>query len=191
VEEITTEERMVPGEYAEGLRTVGEFLDLQLARRVTIVNEATAVALQWHTLRGGAERRRFLSVDLAELSRQGQSRRRTELTARFLRARVTPEGEPQDSEPRGVLFRTLGQDLDREGLQLLAITETATGFRVVGTANGEHVDRFHPMSELAAKNEARRILRRPDAEPADVPVVGEDGAHQRIPPRHARHFQRG
>ena len=150
---------MVPGEYAEMLRAIGDALDSEQAVRVSIGNDERAVNVSWHSSSGQLERRRYSQGDLAAMTKRARDQRNApvdrEKRRHFLHAAASTAGES-----RGELLRTLGQNLDKEGLVLEGILEAATGYRVLGSYDGQPVERVYTITELVATSRERRLLRR-------------------------------
>jgi hypothetical protein len=133
---------MQPGEYAVALREIGEFLDVESALRATLAFGPDTVTLQWHTLGGAVERRHYLLHDLGELAREAR-----ETEGPVPRRQAPSERSNVSAEspnPRAERFAALGRYLDEERIELIGISETATGVRVLGSRRGEYVDVFFP-----------------------------------------------
>jgi hypothetical protein len=130
------------GEQADVLRALGRFLDDAHAGPVTVTNHAVSVTASWSREDGAAYR----TYDPGLLRAEARAMRRG-----------APGGH--GSSPRPELLRTLGQELDRGGIRLIQLEEQSDGFFVLGSADGQPVDRRYPTSELAELSALRRTLR--------------------------------
>jgi hypothetical protein len=106
------------------------------------------------------EHRRYLSEDLAELARQAQAQRGSLATEQFIRERVLARAVPDDWEPRREFLRTLGQNLDRDRIEVIGIAEAPAGFRVLGARRGDYLDVFYTRADLEEQSRALRAQRR-------------------------------
>jgi hypothetical protein len=135
------------GEYAEILRVVGQYLDEQRAQPVVeVMAYDNRVTASWvpgpapDDAEEGEESVGFYEMDLDDMSWR----------ARLLRH---PSGD------RAHLFRTLGQELDRDGIALRELIEDEVGFTVRGLIGEEDIERQYSrelVQELSAQRETER-----------------------------------
>jgi hypothetical protein len=135
------------GEHADILRALGRVLDEQKARNVEIVNEETFIIVHWERAPGDAEKRVFRENDLEELREQAQAMRQGVL-----------RGNPS-SGALAELLRTLGQELDRDQIEVSSILQDGIGFTVSGMANRRYLRRTYLTSELQGLSAQRRAQR--------------------------------
>ena len=136
--------RLVGG-LADALRVIGRLLDSQSVERAEI-KYADRVEVTWTREAGGEETTSYSDFDIAKLREQAPLMRR-------------PVALPKQGE-REELLRTLGQELDAQGIAMVRITEEGSSFQVHGTQGSEPVYRFYSRAELRALSEQRRALRR-------------------------------
>ncbi|HZT05978.1 MAG TPA: hypothetical protein VFC51_03040 [Chloroflexota bacterium] len=163
------------GEQGDVLRALGRSLDEQGARRIEIKSHEVFFAVSWATDATAPEQRAYQEHDLESLRVQ----------ARAMRQGVT-------GATRGAslaeLLRTLGQQLDEEGIEMTALFQDDDGFRVSGVGAGRYQTRLFETADLIAMSVNRKVDRGtgPSEPPPDplsnatlgVPVVTQDG--QRI-----------
>jgi hypothetical protein len=132
---------MLIGTQADVLRALGRLLDEGRAGPVTITSEELFVTASWPDGRGAAYR--AYAPDLLRA-----------------RARAMRRGTGgRSSGARGELLRTLGQELDRGGIELIQVAERSDGFFTWGTADGQAVERVYSTGELQKLSIARQALR--------------------------------
>jgi len=134
-------------QYAEILRVVGQYLDEQRAQPVIeVMAYENRVTASWvpgpapDDAGEGEEPVGFYEMDLGDLTWR----------ARLLRH---PSGD------RAHLFRTLGQELDRDGIALRELIEDEVGFTVRGLIGDEDIERQYSREltqELSAQRETQR-----------------------------------
>jgi hypothetical protein len=132
--------------YADILRVVGQLLDTDAATDVEIIEHETFIALSWRSEISGAETRSFRELDIARLRKEARQRR----------------GTGAEDHPRGYaeLLRTLGQELDDDGITLNSIVEEEDGYRVSSTAGRRYDNRLYTWTDLHAASVLRRAQRR-------------------------------
>jgi hypothetical protein len=138
------------GEQADVLRALGRFLDKQGATAVEIKNHEVFLAVSWSDA-SSSERRAYQERDLESLRDEARAMRKGV-------AGGTPAGS------MGELLRTLGQDLDRDEVEVVGIVQEPDGFRVSGTRDGHYYNRMFLTAELL-KESAERVLKRAPARP--------------------------
>lgn len=140
--------------YADTLRAIGQALDSDDARGVRIVEDDVYLTVSWLDESGRWENRVY---------RKGAETDR--LAAEARRGRAHPsKGENRWEEP----MRTLGQDLDQQGMQLARLA-ASHGFELTGTVGGKKVVRLYAADELQYKSGQRRGSRREGAAPPSTP----------------------
>jgi hypothetical protein len=144
------------GEYADALRVVGRWLELQDARRVEVTDEGEFLSVSWEGSAAGGGQRQFRAFELAQLRREAQL------------LRTSPGGTP--SAGLSEMLRTLGGELDRLSLELLSILELPDGFRMSTAAGGRHNSYQFSLQEVQQMSAAQRSQRagRPAATPEVV-----------------------
>jgi hypothetical protein len=136
---------MIAGKYTQSLRALGRLLDAEFAESIELVNSAASVRLSWRRKGLETDERRYQDHNLAELEQIAQQ------------SRGTYRGDPRENLAE--LWRTLGQDLDREGWGLEQILQERDGFMVAGFVNGQPVRRKFLTADLLASSRARRKAR--------------------------------
>jgi hypothetical protein len=164
-------------DYADLLRALGRFLDEQEATSFEMINHLGFLALSWDRPTSQGYRQAYQEHQLEALR----------VEARTLR---TSAGGPAGSLVE--LLRTLGQELEREGVELAGITRDAAGFHVSGFVEQQHFRAVYRSKDLIALGIARSAARGPtEAEPeamaprppvdsflgvtVGAPVYAEDG----------------
>jgi hypothetical protein len=132
------------GELADVLRVIGRYLDDQGGRDPRIRYDRD-VEVSWRSESGDQERA-STDFDINKLREQAPLMRR-------------PVPLPRKGD-REELLRTLGQELDIQGIEVIEISETGGSFRVHGRFAGQTVHRFYSEKELRKLSEERRALRR-------------------------------
>jgi hypothetical protein len=138
---------MVTLRYAEVLRTIGRLMEAEGAQVVEIRDDDDLLTICWEDSTGQVHTR---SYDLADLQQ-------------FVRGATRIRGhEKLVHGELESLLRTLGQDLDREGIRLSRVRETR-GFQVQGLSDGHWVERCYSLDELRTKNRERQTPLPPPA----------------------------
>ena len=141
---------------AEILRAIGRFLDEAAVGTFEIVNQHAYVGVSWQTPDPGAPRSQhaWQESELDELR----------ASARALRQGSTgPVGSLVE------LLRTIGQELDIEGVDLSSIRRDHRAFHVSGELEGKHFQAQYQTKDLVAIAAARRAARgQSPATPATV-----------------------
>jgi hypothetical protein len=130
--------------YAGALRAIGRFLDGENAARARVAEDPVALTVSWIGRDKQPHQRQYHKTgDLPTLI--GQLRRQ----------RLHRRDWENSWEER---LRTIGQELDDEGIQLLDLIE-AIGFKITGRADGEPVRRWYTWEDLARRSQERRRMR--------------------------------
>jgi hypothetical protein len=129
------------GTQADVLRAVGRLVDDRRVGPVSISTDEAFLTVSWP--RG--DEAAYQEFDPGLLRAQARAMRQG-------------AGGPAGS-PRSELLRTLGQELDRGGIELIQVAERPDGFFVWGTAHGRSVERVYSTGELAELSARRRALR--------------------------------
>jgi hypothetical protein len=158
-----------PGEYADLLRAIGRLLDQEALKallldprvlamaakaddnpmdQALIVAHEDYFAVSWRAKTGAMQRRIYRQFDLDELLEQAKTLRE--------------EGTARSYGEREELLRTLGQELDRGGVELKGVMESADddGLQLRGRVHGGDVFRIYPWETLRRLSESRKWLRR-------------------------------
>jgi hypothetical protein len=131
--------------YAEALRAIGRLLDEESAARASVAEDPVSLTVTWLGREKQRHQRQFRKGDdIPSLIDQPRKQR-------FHRRDWENSWEER--------LRTIGQELDAEGIQLLELVE-AVGFKVTGTAGGATVRRWYTWDDLAHRSEERRRSRR-------------------------------
>ena len=133
---------------AELLRAVGRLLDREAASRVKMRDDGDHLVVMWLVREGewdSASYRKGAGLDTLRDRTPLRPTRSPQLT-----------GQPSRWEE---LLRTLGQELDREGIRLTELMQ-AGGFEVAGRQNGAEVRRWYSHDELQKRSDSYRLLRR-------------------------------
>jgi hypothetical protein len=133
------------GVQADVLRALGRFLDDQSARQIQIEVHSSSLEVTWETMRSGTRNQDYREHDLESLRRQARRMRRI------------PQGTPDGSLAE--MLRTLGQELDSDGIDVAIIIQEGETFRVSGTKEDRYVNRLYFMSELEMVSDDRRQAR--------------------------------
>jgi len=133
------------GEWADILRIIGRLLDAQGARDAEITN-ADPLRVRWQSCSGVEESTSYTELDINQLRAQAPLMRRP--------VALPPRGETEE------LLRTLGQELDAQGIKVEEIVERGGGYHVTGSVDHEPVFRFYAKSELRTLSERRRAVRK-------------------------------
>src|SRR4051794_5456923 len=112
---------MVPS-YAELLRVLGQWLDYMLADEAELITTEHTVTVRWHRHQAPPDFRTFDWAELRELSECPRRNRQNPF------GRMTGGWAP--------LLRTLGQELDSRGVELLLARSLANGLQVYGIQQG-------------------------------------------------------
>jgi hypothetical protein len=186
---------MLTGRYSEILRVIGRLLD---EREALVKAEATDLS-DWHDLApeeeplnlGYAdieivEHESFVRVSWRSINGSTARQAYTDLSLSLLHARSRQLRGEASSDPSGEreeLFRTLGQELDAEELQVSGIFEKEDEFFVSGSASGRYFNRSYTRDELLTLNHFRQSLRPDDEGEESRTAIGELEA---APPRRAQ-----
>jgi hypothetical protein len=133
-------------EYALLLRALGQYLDSQQARRAEIAVRDNGLSVSWSATRELGQRdeqQHFDEFDLEVLRMRGK----------LYREAFVATGD------RAELLRTLGQELDREHINLRTLVEDDDGYWLHGTLDGAPVHRPYTMEQLRNLSAERRITR--------------------------------
>ena len=168
-----------PGEHADLLRAIGRLLDSEGAESVQLVNNEAFLTISWRSKSRGNDERHYQDHNLEELRKAAKDSRGD------IRIPTSPSGSLAD------LFRTLGQDLDRERADFTQIIQEADGLVVSGSIEGRYMRRKYFTSDLVASSQRRRAWRRggpgagasaepnlswpPTQEPPPTPGTGYQG----------------
>ncbi|HZT06522.1 MAG TPA: hypothetical protein VFC51_05790 [Chloroflexota bacterium] len=144
------------GEYADIFRALGRFLDDLNAASVQIDNQGEYMAVRWNRTLGSVQERIFRERDLDALREQARAMRRGLLKASPSRGSLAE------------LLRTLGQELDRDKIEVSTISQNEVGFDLTGTVDRRYVRRSYVLSELEAISTQRMVLRGGAAPPEDT-----------------------
>ena len=151
------------GEAADLLRAVGRLLDSFDATTIQLLNGDAFLTISWQTKQGGPDERQYEERNLEDLRRWARDSR----------------GDIQKGPPGGLadMLRTLGQDLDRERIELTQVEQDAEGLTVVGSLDGRSVRRRYLTLELRASSQRRREWRQEEPSSPRGPDT------LRVPPR--------
>jgi hypothetical protein len=108
---------MVPS-YAEPLRVVGQWLDHTLADEVELITTEHTLTVRWRRKQGIPDLRTFDWSELREISESARQQRKNPF------GRMTGRWAP--------VLRTLAQELDSQGVELLLVRSLAGGLQVYG-----------------------------------------------------------
>jgi len=150
------------GEQADVLRALGQFLDEQGASGIEIKSHEVFLAITWGS-RADAGHRAYQEHDLEALRAQARAMRRG------------GGGASTDSGSLTELMRTLGQQLDRDQIEMNSIYQEPDGFRVSGIRQGRYRTGLCYTSELLETSAERRTAR---GTGVDVPLVRADPFEQ-------------
>jgi hypothetical protein len=153
------------GEWADVLRALGRSLDAENASHIEIVNHDAFLAVFWDQGAPGAEQRAYKEHDLEALRAQ----------ARELRS-GTAGGNPGGTFAE--LLRTLGQDLDRDEVDVSRVAEEDGDFIVSGQAKGKYYRQAYSVSELMVLSAQRRDARAAGRMTTGAPIFTRD--NQRV-----------
>ena len=116
-----------PGQWETKLGWLGAFLSGQDARHVEIFNRETFVTVVWEQ-KGASRQASFSPEDLARP--------------------WAPYKHRPDSPSRSALLGVLGQEIDREQLDVASVLEEEDGFVVIGSISGRYEKQCFSYSEL-------------------------------------------
>lgn len=133
----------VRGEYADILRVIGHLLDEHDADQVEIIQYEKFMTVSWRQPGGTADQRAYNDIDVKLLRDK----------ARRLRGAGPVGGEKAE------LLRTLGQELDTQGIEANGIVEEGDGFRVSGVADRRYVNLHFTFFDLRSLSAAHRAER--------------------------------
>ena len=132
--------------YSDLLRAVGQFLDADAPESVEIADEGATLTLNWVDRDGNPQARTFdKKHDLDKMRQEGRGRRGTPAE--------------QSNGEREELLRTLGEELDMTGANLVRIKEIH-GYKVIVVDDAERIELWYSRDELLEKSRARRDQRR-------------------------------
>src|SRR5947209_3787753 len=142
-----------PKDHADLLRMVGGVLDLEHAVEAEVALTTPqlehgdfSLTLSWRDELGRYDHRVYHADDLAHLQTSARERRGT----------PTPMAAGLQAE----LFRTLGQELDREGTQLRHLRHDGRGFWVLAGMDDEEIHHYYSSDELQQLSHERQTTRR-------------------------------
>lgn len=172
-----------PGHYSDILRAIGRLLDEREAllgpeagdpsgegrklaygstqiRDVEIIEYEAFMAVSWRTGDGSVGQQAYTELNLADLRRQ----------ARSLRGETAGHAVGR----RERLWRTLGQELDAEQMNVSGIFEREDDLLVTGVAGGRYVNNPYRVHDLRVSSRQRRLFRtmQPVQQPASSPGRG-------------------
>jgi len=130
-----------PSDYAEWLRTVGQWLDAQGAHDLEIVVDAYLVTVICQVNRDTPHRHSFSRVELGRLSEAAQLRRNHSLS--------------QPSGHWAAMLRTVGQELATEQITLTRLCSEEIGLRAYGAHGQRYFNHVYPWDELRMLNRSR------------------------------------
>ena len=133
------------GEYADILRAIGRSLDTAGASSFEIRHSDGFMDLSWQDDGGTSTARTYQKIEVERLRDE----------ARTMRS----ESHPQPIGRRADQLRTLGQELDEQGVLATRILEDSAGLHVAGTRDGEHFSQSYTTATLAQASETRRAQR--------------------------------
>jgi len=142
---------LVPGDYSDAFRSLGQLLEQARALEVRIVDQGPFIEVSWAERQGSRQERQLREEDLSALR-----------TAGSLYRGVGPEADTRRFGASDLL-RSLGQKLDRMGVERISVVETQQGFSVGGRARGQPVTRSFSFSDLVSL--AEELRRERDAVP--------------------------
>jgi|SwirhirootsSR3_FD_contig_71_2989253_length_491_multi_2_in_0_out_0_1 hypothetical protein len=133
---------LIPGDYSDAFRSLGQLLEQAKALEVRIVDQGPFLEVSWSDRQGNRQDRQLREEDLAALRTTGSLYR----------------GTGPDTHRFGAsdLLRSLGQRLDRMGLERVSVVETQQGFSVGGRTRGQPVTRSFSFSDLVSLAEELR-----------------------------------
>jgi hypothetical protein len=134
-----------PGEYTDLLRAIGRLLDREEAQDVRLMNNGAFLSLSWRSPTRGTDERQYEDHNLEELRRWARE------------ARGDIQRGPR--EFFADLLRTLGQDLDRDGVDFTQIVQSGDALAVTGSADGRYVRQTYYAGDLQASSQRRRTWR--------------------------------
>ncbi len=133
------------GEQADVLRAVGRLLDDQQASHVEIENHEAFLTISWERYNGVAQQQYLQEVELESLRAR----------ARAMRQASNRGLDGSFAE----LLRTLGQELDRQGVEVSTIVEDREGFKVTGLLQGRYYRDTFRRGQLVTLSGQRRTRR--------------------------------
>jgi hypothetical protein len=139
---------LVPGDYADALRSLGQLLEQARALELRIVDQGPILAVSWADRHGNRQDRHLREEDLAALGTAGALHR----------------GIGRNNLHRfgaSDLLRALGQRLDQLRVERVSIVETEQGFSVGGRCRGEPLTRTFSFGELVSLSKELRRSREP------------------------------
>jgi hypothetical protein len=133
------------GSTADLLRTIGRMLDRCDARQVDMVRCDGRLTMSWTSSEGQTERAQHEADDLCRLTARARAKRGCES--------MMPSG------PRSRCLRTLGQELDKEGIRFQSIFDYEDGLLVGGECHGRYAFRWYTVVQLEELDHQRREQR--------------------------------
>jgi len=149
---------LAPDQYAESLRTLGQWLDTAQADDAEIDLEPSFVSVRWQALDGTWYFRSFTRGELARMSETARTQRTHQL------------GQPGGEWT--VCLRALGQELASENVEISSIRVDGAGFQVSGRRQGLYFNEWFCLEGLLERNIARRTERVLDALRSPLSVKG-------------------
>ena len=137
---------MATESYAQLLRTLGQYLDQQQAIIASIESDDSGLCMRWIIVTEEGTREELSALDTFDLDV-------LRWRGRLVRDLAWSGGE------RAELLRTLGQDLDRDGIRIRAISEDGDGFVVEGATGQQTVRRVYSLADLRTSSAQRRASR--------------------------------
>jgi hypothetical protein len=142
------------GGQTDVLRALGHWLDQQGASGVEITNYDQFLSVTWVDPTRTDGRRAYQEHELESLRAQ----------AHMLRQ----DGHGIPGGSLAELLRTLGQEIDQDGIAVGGIVQEPKGFLVSGKLDGVYYSRLYLTDELREASSRRRIVRGPGAEQETV-----------------------
>jgi hypothetical protein len=135
---------LIAGWHADVLRAVGCFLDQSDAGTYSIVIDVDEMNVVWNGADPAIRHRAYLQHELDELRAQ---------------ARALRHGNGAATGPNSELLRTIGQDLDRDGVTLRGIFRNAEGFGVSGLVVPGYFYALYLTQDVIALSVSRQSAR--------------------------------
>jgi len=132
--------------YAQLLRALGQYLDQQQAIIASIETDESGLCVRWIIVTDEGTREELSTLDAFDLDV-------LRWRGRLIRDLAWSGGELAE------LLRTLGQDLDHDGMRIHAISEEGDGFVVEGATGQQTVRRAYSLADLRLRSAERRASR--------------------------------
>jgi len=135
----------MPTNHADVLRAVGQVLEGEGPGEVEILRQGDGLFGWWRAPDRSRRHRGYTGPELERLREEGR------------RWRGSPGRDP--SEGLAEQLRTIGQELDHAGADVVAIAQDPEGFFIVGLAGNRAVSRYYLIGEILSLSRQRRELR--------------------------------